>query len=53
MAVYNCDDCRSHLLITLFTVVSVGSLKQISFNILLHGIQQVLVVSDVYIQCCE
>lgn len=53
MAVYNCGQCPSHLFITLFTVVSVGPLQQVSFNILLHGIQQVLVVSDVYIQCCE
>ncbi|KAF3843313.1 hypothetical protein F7725_002162 [Dissostichus mawsoni] len=32
-------------------MVGIGSFKQISFNVLLHGVQQVLVVPDVYIEC--
>lgn len=44
---------KSHLLVTLLTVVGICSLQQISFNILLHRVQQVLVVPDVYIECCE
>lgn len=50
---FQCQSLTTHLLVALLTVVGVGPLKQISFNILLHGVQQVLVVSNVYVECCE
>ena len=39
-----------YLLVTLLTVVCVGSLQQVSFDVLLHRVQQVLVVPDVHVQ---
>lgn len=43
----------SHLLVALLTVVSVGPFQQVPFNVLLHGVQKVLVISDVNVEGCE
>lgn len=34
-------------------MVSIGSLQQVSLYILLQRLQEVLVIADVYIECCE
>lgn len=41
---------NTHLLVAFFTVVGICTLKQVSFHILLHRIQEILMVSDIYIQ---
>lgn len=34
-------------------MVSIGSLQQVSLYVLLQRLQEVLVIADVYIECCE
>lgn len=42
-----------YLFVALFTMVSIGSLQQVSLHVLLQRLQEVLVIADVYIECCE
>lgn len=42
-----------YLFVALFTMVSIGSLQQVSLYVLLQRLQEVLVIADVYIECCE
>lgn len=43
----------AYFLVAFFTVVSISTLKQVTLHVLLHGIKQILMISDIYIQCCK
>ena len=44
------DGCKPDLFVTLVAVIGIGPLQQVSLDVLLQRLQQVLVIADVNVQ---
>lgn len=43
----------TYFLVAFFTMVGISTFKQVTLHILFHGIKQILMISDIYIQSCK